>query len=220
MKLAGPAVCRCAPWRDRVGERRCHQPAVRRQAACVAARYGTRVADAHAAGRFGDDATAAEVVAVAAALVVVGSVMARFVPVNTFSLHGMYRERLIRAFLGASRASGMRRPNPFTGFDVSDNLPMHALRQSGRPLHVVNTTLNRVAEKGLGMQFRKSESFTITPLHAGSAAIDSYRPSDRYADDWLGGAPAAFLSARRSQSRGRQRAPTWARDRRRVLPFS
>ena len=86
----------------------------------------------------------------------------------------------------------MRRPNPFTGFDVSDNLPMHALRQSGRPLHVVNTTLNRVAEKGLGMQFRKSESFTITPLHAGSAAIDSYRPSDRYADDWLGGAPSGI----------------------------
>ena len=168
------------------------------------------------AGRFADDATAAEVVVVAAALVGVGFMMARFVPVNTFSLHGMYRERLIRAFLGASRASGMRRPNPFTGFDVSDNLPMHALRQSGRPLHVVNTTLNRVAEKGLAMQFRKAESFTITPLHAGSAAIDAYRPSDRYADDRLGGAPSgislgkalAISGAAASPNMGARSTPT------------
>ena len=142
--------------------------------------------------------------------------MARFVPVNIFSLHGMYRERLIRAFLGASRASGKRRPNPFTGFDVSDNLPMHALQNAGRPLHVVNTTLNRVSEKGLAMQFRKSESFTITPLHAGSAAIDSYRPSDRYADDRLGGATSgislgkalAISGAAASPNMGARSTPT------------
>lgn len=168
------------------------------------------------AGRFADDATAAEVIVVAAVLVFVGSVMARFVPVNTFSLHGMYRERLIRAFLGASRASGARRPNPFTGFDVSDNLPMHGLLKSGRPLHVVNTTLNRVAEKGLAMQFRKSESFTITALHAGAPAIDSYRPANRYADDRLGGARSgvslgkalAISGAAASPNMGSRSTPT------------
>ena len=170
------------------------------------------------AGRFADDATAAEVVVVAAVLFVVGLVMARFVPVNIFSLHGMYRERLIRAFLGASRGPGKRRPNPFTGFDPSDNLPMQALRQSGRPLHVVNTTLNRVAEKGLAMQFRKSESFSITALHAGCAAIDSYRPSDRYADDRLGGTPSgislgkalAISGAAASPNMGSRSTPTLA----------
>jgi len=138
------------------------------------------------AGRGIDDATVAEVLALAAVLIVIGVVMARFIPVNKFSLHGMYRERLVRAFLGASRRAGERRPNPFTGFDPADNLPMQALSNVGRPFHVVNTTLNRVAEKGLAMQFRKAESFSITPLHAGSATLDAYRPSSGYADERMG----------------------------------
>jgi hypothetical protein len=168
------------------------------------------------AGRFADDVTAAEVIAVTAALFLVGCVMARFVPVNTFSLHGMYRERLIRAFLGASRASGKRKPNPFTGFDPSDNLPMQALLQAGRPFHVVNTTLNRVAEKGLAMQFRKAESFTMSALHAGSPAINAYRPSDAYADDRVGGRPSgislgkamAISGAAASPNMGSRSTPT------------
>lgn len=138
------------------------------------------------AGRGVDDATIAEVLVVATVLLAVGWIMARFIPVNKFSLHGMYRERLVRAFLGASRPAGERRPNPFTGFDPADNLPMQALTNMGRPLHVVNTTLNRVAEQGLAMQFRKAESFSITPLHAGSATLDAYRPADRYADERVG----------------------------------
>jgi hypothetical protein len=168
------------------------------------------------AGRFADDVTSAEVLVVTTALLVIGCVMARFVPVNTFSLHGMYRERVVRAFLGASRTPGERRPNPFTGFDPSDNLPMCALLKSGRPFHVVNTTLNRVAEKGLAMQFRKAESFTISALHAGSSKIDSYRPSDRYADDRLGGAASgislgkalAISGAAASPNMGSRSTPT------------
>ncbi|HEY0140986.1 MAG TPA: patatin-like phospholipase family protein [Thermoanaerobaculia bacterium] len=46
--------------------------------------------------------------------------------VNKFSMHAMYRNRLIRAYLGASR--GTRDPNPFTGFDPQDNLPYHSMR--------------------------------------------------------------------------------------------
>ena len=45
-----------------------------------------------------------------------------FINVNTFSLHSMYRERLIRAYLGASNEN--RSPHWFTGFDENDNLPM------------------------------------------------------------------------------------------------
>jgi hypothetical protein len=44
---------------------------------------------------------------------------------NRFSLHAMYRNRLIRAYLGASRVA--RRPNSFTGFDAGDNFPLHWL---------------------------------------------------------------------------------------------
>jgi hypothetical protein len=50
---------------------------------------------------------------------------ARNVALNKFSLHHMYRERLMRAFLGASRPT--RRPDPFTGFDPDDNLPVGLL---------------------------------------------------------------------------------------------
>ena len=49
------------------------------------------------------------------------------VNVNRFSMHGAYRNRLIRTFLGASRGA-VRKPNPFTGFDSFDNVQMHELQ--------------------------------------------------------------------------------------------
>lgn len=52
----------------------------------------------------------------------------RWINLNIFSLHAGYRNRLIRAFLGASRPDHQRKPNPFTGFDPADNVAMHELR--------------------------------------------------------------------------------------------
>jgi Patatin-like phospholipase len=46
--------------------------------------------------------------------------------VNIYSMHAMYRNRLIRAFLGASRWG--RLPDPFTGFDPHDDVAMYKLR--------------------------------------------------------------------------------------------
>src|SRR4029453_9355749 len=54
-----------------------------------------------------------------------GLLMSTFVPANRFSLPGMYRQRLVRTFLGASRRD--RRPNGFTGFDSRDDLLVHEL---------------------------------------------------------------------------------------------
>jgi hypothetical protein len=109
--------------------------------------------------------------------------MGRFVNVNKFSLHGAYRDRLIRAYLGASNDN--RSPNKFTGFDPRDNLPMYIL-QTGhtterfeRPLHVINISLNLVGGKNLAWQQRKAESFTSTPLHAGSHRL-GYRRAEIY----------------------------------------
>jgi hypothetical protein len=51
-----------------------------------------------------------------------------WINLNLFSLHAGYRNRLIRAFLGASRPDHERKPNPFTGFDPADNFSMHELR--------------------------------------------------------------------------------------------
>jgi hypothetical protein len=62
------------------------------------------------------------VAAITGALLLVVLIVAFAVNVNVFSLHGMYRDRLIRAYLGASRSQ--RQPNQFTGFDPDDNLAL------------------------------------------------------------------------------------------------
>ena len=72
------------------------------------------------------NATVFDTAAFALVMAILGIAAGQFINVNQFSLHGMYRSRLIRAYLGASRFR--RRPNPFTGFDPLDNLQMHELR--------------------------------------------------------------------------------------------
>ena len=114
--------------------------------------------------------------------------MSFFVPVNRFSLHGMYRQRIVRAFLGASRPG--RTPNPFTGFDSDDDLRMTDLREV-RPLHVVCTTLNAVKSSKVGRHERQSQSFTFSPLHAGNREV-GYRPAAGYGAET--GKPRSGLS--------------------------
>ena len=48
--------------------------------------------------------------------------MGFFINANKFSLHATYRNRLIRAYLAASRTT--RKPNLFTGFDRDDNIAL------------------------------------------------------------------------------------------------
>jgi hypothetical protein len=107
-----------------------------------------------------------KVLAAIAALAGFGFLTGRVVNVNRFSLQAMYRNRLVRAYLGASNVR--RRPNLFTGFDPEDNLRLHRLR-SNRPFPVINLALNLVAGKDLAWQQRKAECFTATPLHCGAS---------------------------------------------------
>ncbi len=111
------------------------------------------------------------------ALLALGGLAGRYININTFSLHGMYRERLVRAYLGASNAR--RRANPFTGFAHDDDIAMHALDARRKPLHVINLTLNLVHSSRLAWQQRKAQSFTVTPLHCGNFEL-GYRPSTQY----------------------------------------
>lgn len=120
------------------------------------------------------------VLLLAAILVVIGGIMGRFINVNRFSLHGMYRNRLVRAYLGASNDDPAR--SKFMGFAESDNFRMCELRPEQKPFHVVNIALNLVKGKRLAWQQRKAESFTISPLHCGSSAMDRYRHSSEYGD--------------------------------------
>jgi hypothetical protein len=109
--------------------------------------------------------------------------------VNRFSLHGVYRNRLIRAFLGAARERSYgdrpaRKPQPFTGFDQNDNLPLARLWQRPQPqverrlFPVLNIALNLVGGSNLAWQERKAESFTTTPLHCGSLRTGFRRTGD------------------------------------------
>jgi len=106
----------------------------------------------------------------------IGIGMAFFINVNKFSLHGTYRDRLIRAYLGASHAN--RKGNKFTGFDDSDNFQLHRIKGQ-KPFHIINATLNLVAGKNLAWQNRKAASFTMSPLHCGSWLL-GYRFSNEY----------------------------------------
>jgi hypothetical protein len=110
-------------------------------------------------------------------LAVLSWVMARYVNINTFSLHGMYRERLVRAYLGASNSK--RHANKFTGFARDDNIPMHKLDPQLKPLHVVNLTLNLVESNRLAWQQRKAQPFSVSPLYCGNFDL-GYRSSAKY----------------------------------------
>jgi Patatin-like phospholipase len=117
------------------------------------------------------------VAAGAVVFLLIGWIAARFININKFSLHAMYRNRLIRAFLGAS--NDRSKVNKFIGFTESDNIKMWKLDPTLKPFHVVNITLNLVAGKRLAWQQRKAESFTVSPLHSGSYRL-GYRPSNEY----------------------------------------
>jgi hypothetical protein len=121
--------------------------------------------------------------------VIVAVVAWSHVNINRFSIHALYRNRLIRGYLGASNAD--REPNPFTGFDGGDNMPMAELwppkpGSKWQPFQVVNIALNVVNSKRLAWQERKAESFTATPLHCGTAGL-GYRLTSEYGNNDRGG---------------------------------
>ncbi len=90
----------------------------------------------------------------------------KFVNINTFSLHGMYRMRLTRAYLGASNFA--RDPDSFTNFDSSDNMHEVDMLCKDSPLHIINTALNLVATRNMAWQQRKAEPFSFSPVSVGS----------------------------------------------------
>lgn len=113
------------------------------------------------------------------AAAVLAAIVSRTVNINRFSLHDLYRNRLVRAYLGATHKA--REPNPFTGFDLEDNPLMHSIWPQKPPpvdvveprrlFHVVNTTLNIVSTRNKAWQQRKAMSFVVTPKYAGAADL-------------------------------------------------
>jgi hypothetical protein len=88
------------------------------------------------------------------------------VDVNDFSMHHFYRNRLVRCYLGAS--NGKRKPQPYTGFDQHDDIPLAELTGSYPGLYpILNASLNVTHGGELGFQERKAKSFIFTPLYCG-----------------------------------------------------
>lgn len=141
---------------------------------------------------------------VAVLFVALSWIMSRYVNINTFSLHGMYRDRLVRAYVGASNTE--RKASRFTGFARNDDIPMHALDPRRRPFHVLNLTLNLVAGSRLAWQQRKAASFTVTPLHCGSSDL-AYRPSAEYGGGITLGTAVAISGAAASPNMGYHSSP-------------
>jgi hypothetical protein len=114
-------------------------------------------------------------------------ILERRLDVNEFSMQLFYRNRLVRAYLGASKSK--RSPHPFTGFSDSDDvaLPMLSTSQvvvreeADRPIEdgvaqpqpydgpypLLGTALNIVHGKQLAWQSRKAASFVFTPKFCG-----------------------------------------------------
>ncbi|HWN40072.1 MAG TPA: hypothetical protein VNP02_16335, partial [Gammaproteobacteria bacterium] len=116
------------------------------------------------------------------------------VDINLFSLNGMYANRLVRCYLGASVPE--RAPNPFSGMSARDDLQLQAERRSigdltmlvhpladgaragvasaddkpavyPGPYHLINTAINLVAGGNLAYQERKAGAFLLSPLYCG-----------------------------------------------------
>ncbi|MCW5960249.1 MAG: patatin-like phospholipase family protein [Pyrinomonadaceae bacterium] len=119
-------------------------------------------------------------------LAAIGALAGFVININKFSLHAMYRERLIRTYLGASRLKErFKTANSFTDLDTRDNVEMKYLFQ--KPYHVLNMTLNLVKAKNLRWQNRKAESFTSSALYCGSSNMGNgtghFRSSEKYASN-------------------------------------
>jgi hypothetical protein len=140
-----------------------------------------------------------------------GLLLSTRIDTNRLSLHGMYRTRLIRAFLGASRAPQNRDPDRFTGLDEDDDLPLANLWHPERraPFHVVNAALNLVADDGLAAQYRKAESFTFTPLTSG-AARQGYRATREYGGGVTLGTAITISGAAASPEMGYHSKPLYS----------
>ena len=158
------------------------------------------------------------------AFIFIGGAASYFININKFSLHALYRNRLVRAFLGATRA---RKPDLFTGFDDADNPKMCTLwpEKTGsvwQPFHVINLTLNLVSAKKLSWQERKAAPFTVSPAHCGTGSTvartiragesieqprGAYRATSEYGDGITLGTAMAISGAAVSPNMGYHSSP-------------
>lgn len=124
---------------------------------------------------------------------------------NEFSLHGFYRDRIVRSYLGASNADS---PAADSTWNIrTDDLPLHCLAQSvkldGAPFHIINTAVNLFGSKDLQVQQRSCDSFVLTPTGCGSWATNyAPMPTGLYLGSAVAASGAAVSSNMGMATRG------------------
>ncbi len=155
---------------------------------------------------------------VVVALVTLAVFLSSRIGVNEFSMHELYRNRLVRCYLGASNS---RRAHPYTGFDPTDNaIRMSDLditkwgHQYSGPYPIINTALNLVSGDELAWQQRKAASFVFTPKYCGyevatrhdggneSETVRAYRPTEHFGGGVSLGTAMTISGAAASPSMG------------------
>ncbi len=136
--------------------------------------------------RHGIDPALLLLIVIASCLLVLGLLSQRL-DANEFSLHLFYRNRLVRAFLGASNGIQIngycdRRASPFTKFAMDDDMEIGSLVPRARDPHptaalcdgnyngpypIWCATLNLTQNTRLAAQQRKGDSFIYSPLYCG-----------------------------------------------------
>ena len=100
------------------------------------------------------------------------------VDINRFSMNLLYRNRIVRCYLGASNRN--RHQQPFTGFDPMDDVRLESFRQPDEktpqdgqgppysgPYPILNGTMTVTHGQRLAWQERKAECFVFTPRFCG-----------------------------------------------------
>ena len=121
---------------------------------------------------------------------------------NLLSLHGFYKARLTRAYLGASNTA--RDNEEITDAAPGDDVKLTALwnHSDGGPYHLVNTTLSLVGAADLATSQRSAENFVLSRYHCGSARA-GYRCTAHYmSGEFTLGTAAAISGAAVSPTMG------------------
>jgi hypothetical protein len=126
---------------------------------------------------------------------------------NLLTMHGFYKGRLVRAYMGASNLERSKSKDA----DITDAVPgddmlLTQLRNTerGAPYHLINTMLNLVGGSDLSTQARASDSFLMSKLYCGSIRT-GYRPTAEYSCGSLSlGTAVAVSGAAASPTMGAQ----------------
>lgn len=112
---------------------------------------------------------------------------------NLVSLHGFYKARLARAYLGASNT--VRYKDQITDVVPGDDLPLKDLwnHDAGAPYHLINSAMSLVGGSDLATSQRLAENFVMSRYYCGSART-GYRYTVNYMSGKLTLATAAAIS--------------------------